>query len=430
MNILQLFLFIALSILVVQSAKASDDAEDWENVFEDVEEETRNSSRDGRFYWLFEGMKKDLVEKSCMGSNNQKGTCVSSFSCKIKNGASLQSNDCRNGVCCQVPAKCGKTNDEGSCLIKQSGATITQNTGSGTNRVYKFPKVKGACQVKLEIDSFELEGEGAVDGECPTESMTVLGSSTVQSLEICGSNTGQHMYLEYGSASHIALSMRLKEGSLSTYSIRSYYIKCKSPKRVPAHCLKYYTGISGKDRSFNNNKGQLNNQNYKVCVERVEGMNSITWNECRDEPGSFSVTGRSGDTEECTMSTTDWVSFLGDDRRHCGQSLTAAPITVSSRPFIMNVHFDGAEISTPNHIFWQTPEPCKWWKDPAYDSDPLRIAVGTGDTIIRCDTDESVPIINFDMLVDLPSLPAGLKAMLLNLDTGNTGFCLEYAQRQ
>ncbi|CAG7673105.1 unnamed protein product [Allacma fusca] len=427
MNILQLFLFIALSILVVQSAK-SDDAEDWENVFEDVQEESRNSSRDGRFYWLFEGMKKDVVEKSCTGSG-QRGTCVSSFSCKIKNGDIISSNDCANGVCCRVLAKCGKTTEEGSCLIKQSGATITQNTGSGTNRVYKFPKVKGACQVKLEIDSFLLDGE--VDGDCPTESMTVLGSSTVQSLEICGNNTGQHMYLEYGSASHIALSMRLKEGSMSMYSIRSYYIKCKSPKRVPTHCLKYYTGINGKDRSFNNNRGQLNNQNYKVCVERVEGMNSIMWQECRDEPsGSFSVTGRSGDIDECTMSTTDWVSFLGDDRRHCGQSLTAAPITVSSRPFIMNVHFDGAEISTPTHMFWQTPEPCVWFCDSKNADDDLVKAVNDADDkAIVCSTPESVPMINFDLLVGL-SLPPDLLAQLKNLDIANSGFCLEYAQRQ
>ncbi|CAG7726402.1 unnamed protein product, partial [Allacma fusca] len=331
MNIYQLFSCIALLIFVVHRIKASDDVEDWENALNDFDERTKDI---GRLYWLFDGIKKDDVGKSCVGPNGQWGTCVSSFSCQIKDGLCLSpSNGCKTGVCCQVISKCAQTSEDGSCLITQNGATITQNMGSGTNRVYKIPKVKGVCQVKLEINFFELEGE--VAGDCQMESMTVLGSSTVSQLQICGNNTGQHMYLEYGCASDITIAMKLAEGSRSTYSIRSYYIKCSSPKRVPPYCLKYLTGISGKDRSFNNNVGQLNNQNYKVCVAPAEGMNSITWQECRDEPlGSFSVSGRSGDPEECAMSKSDWVGFLGDDTRRCGQALTAAPITVNGKPCI------------------------------------------------------------------------------------------------
>ncbi|CAG7820632.1 unnamed protein product [Allacma fusca] len=96
----------------------------------------------------------------------------------------------------------------------------------------------------------------------------------------------------------------------------------------------------------------------------------------------------------------------------------------------MNVHFDEAEFRTPNHIFWQTDNPCHWWNDPLSAGDPLRQAVEAGgNTAIICSYDGGAPIINYDMLLSL-NFPMDLVSDLMNFDTGNTGFCLEYSQRQ
>jgi len=84
-----------------------------------------------------------------------------------------------------------------------------------------------------------------------------------------------------------------------SWRIRISQIHCGSISKADQGCLQYYTGVSGRIKSFNfdpSSGRQLSNQDYSICVRMERNFCSIQYTSCADPAGtnrtrSFSLSG-------------------------------------------------------------------------------------------------------------------------------------------
>merc|ERR1719464_1662043 len=124
-----------------------------------------------------------------------------------------------------------------------------------------------------------------ISGQCVSDSFTVSSPGSVGSPEICGVNTGDHMYVD---ASDSCNSLTFQIGSVvftRQWNIKVTQYAMDFPNKAPKGCLQYHFVGDGNDdgdldptviRSFNWNGGagrHLANQDYNICIRR-ESTNS------------------------------------------------------------------------------------------------------------------------------------------------------------
>lgn len=70
-----------------------------------------------------------------------------------------------------------------------------------------------------------------------------------------------------------------------TWRIRVTQIPCGSISKADQGCLQWYTGVSGKVRSFNfdtRSGRQLSNQDYSICMRTERNFCGIQYTACTD----------------------------------------------------------------------------------------------------------------------------------------------------
>ncbi|XP_059089302.1 uncharacterized protein LOC131885302 [Tigriopus californicus] len=92
---------------------------------------------------------------------------------------------------------------------------------------------------------------------------------------VCGTLTGQHMYLETGTSGN-AGTLNIAKGSDAgnrNYQIKVTYFTCNNLAKAPAGCTQYFTGESGSFQSYNYQGGKLlQSMNYNHCFRQEEGF--------------------------------------------------------------------------------------------------------------------------------------------------------------
>merc|ERR1712086_693689 len=131
-----------------------------------------------------------------------------------------------------------------------------------------------------------------INGQCTEDSFTVSSPGSVGSPEICGVNTGDHMYID---ASDSCNSLTFQIGSVITFT-RQWNIKVTQyamdfPNKAPKGCLQYHFTGDGNDdgvldptviRSFNWNGGtgrHLANQDYNICIRRESTITRVCYSQ-------------------------------------------------------------------------------------------------------------------------------------------------------
>merc|ERR1712157_491818 len=100
---------------------------------------------------------------------------------------------------------------------------------------------------------------------------------------ICGTNTGYHMYTEFGATSTDTITMTLTYGSSGlttskTFNILARQISCTASYKAPTDCTQYFTGVAGNVQSYS--YGQLlKSQYYTNCIRTEKGYCAIQWKE-------------------------------------------------------------------------------------------------------------------------------------------------------
>ncbi|XP_066949388.1 uncharacterized protein [Macrobrachium rosenbergii] len=230
-------------------------------------------------------------------------------------------------------------------------------TTSVMNCVYNIRKINdNICQLRLDFETLVLAGPNG-QSICREDKLSVLSPADGPSVIICGTNSGQHMYVEMGRGQGSArVSIGLTSSSMDRgWRIRVSQIACNSPYRAPENCLQYFTDYTTTIQSFNfkNITGvhQIGGLQYTICIQAKEGVCGV-----RYTANAFSISGNgaaaagpaalSGD-KSCikdflmipTLSQPPSTATSPD--RYCGTSF--AERSTFSKPFQIRVVTDEDE---------------------------------------------------------------------------------------
>ena len=216
----------------------------------------------------------------CTGKDSgDMGTCFTTSECSSKGGKVDGNCAAGFGVCCTFTfSSCGSSVTQNISYITNPNYPSAYTVTSTTSCTYSVtPLNSDICQLRLDLDTFNL-ASSTTDGSCTDTFAISVGDMDYP--DLCGINSGQHMYLETDRATSsqtLTLTVAATTGS-ATFKIKISQIPCFANYKAPSGCLQYYTGRSGRVKSFNRSNGKmLYNLRYSACVRREPGTCGISW---------------------------------------------------------------------------------------------------------------------------------------------------------
>ncbi|XP_068200520.1 uncharacterized protein [Palaemon carinicauda] len=307
-----------------------------------------------------------ITPYECDTSDGLSGTCFASGICKL-NGVSSGSCAKGFGTCCLVQKTCDTTSSfDNTYFINPSYPN--SDTTSGVCSISISRASSNICQMRLDFVNLELAQPDS-DGNCNTDFLTVSGGTSTPPT-ICGTNSGQHMYVDVDPNSTGALKVTVDRSTTTVsrkWNIKVKQIPCTSTERAPSGCLQYYTETSGNVQSFNFQSSitqgtpQIASQSYGVCINMATGYCGVIW-ERNTTSGNrgFTVSSNAAAVNPAiigtpdaaaydTTCTTDYVIIpggvdnLGEAHdRYCGLGFPQM-VTTTEKPFVMYVVTDANE---------------------------------------------------------------------------------------
>ncbi|XP_064120934.1 uncharacterized protein LOC135225587 isoform X1 [Macrobrachium nipponense] len=314
-----------------------------------------------------------IANTPCSASGGSNGTCYSANQCKNLGGAA--SGTCAQGLgtCCVFQTTCGGQASQNCTYFVNDGYPKVFNGASSCQlRVNKMNS--SVCQLRLDFDNFILSPPESKDHQCLNDRFYVSGGTPVP--VICGTNTGNHMYVDIGNTLPLVLTVVTMGPSFDrSWKIKVTQIPCNSDYTAPTNCLQWFQGVSGQIKSYNfdlTSGLQLSNQDYSICIRTEKNFCGIQYAACADavntQSQSFTVTGRTtggtrvGSRVGATSCPFDWLlipcvsansqkPFTSCQERLCGdsfnviESTTAGNVVVYSqvKPFVLVYHTDDKE---------------------------------------------------------------------------------------
>lgn len=368
-------------------------------------------SRDERFS-IFQIIK--FENAPCKGSTRN-GTCFTDAECTSAGGK--KDGTCADGfgVCCAtIISSGGATSLNQSYIVETTPAT-------GTYTI--CPCSTDVCRIRFDFTAFTLaapaigttvgiankgtqlgtnKNSGHSVGDCQTDQFSITGSAGSGTPIICGSNTGQHAFVDTDGSTCATVNL----GIATTTATRSLDImvtqyKCGDEMGGPSGCLQWFTSNTGSIRSFNfpstaigvtvpATVTHLSNQKYNACVRRRAATTVICYVACTQIAAaaatadnaatgqssfglSVSPTAGTPQSQIGSNCNTDYITIPGGDligttttfalggvvsanNRFCGRfldtvgktAITASPsVCTNSQPFQVGVNFDEDEASGP-----------------------------------------------------------------------------------
>merc|ERR1719278_1566463 len=207
--------------------------------------------------------------------NKMYGTCFTASECSSK-GGSIDGNCAAGfGVCCTFTlSSCGSSVSQ-NCTYIQNPSYPTSYTTTGTCAFSVTPLSSEICQLRLDFTNFDIV-ETTV-GVC-TDSLTIAGPTGRNPMDLCGTLTGMHVYVEQGrSTTATTLTFTTASTSGITWKARVSQIECSSLARGPPDCNQYYTGQSGTVTSYNWPTIMLSSKTANICIRRELGYCGIQY---------------------------------------------------------------------------------------------------------------------------------------------------------
>lgn len=355
-------------------------------------EHNKVKQREGKLFSLFSivNFKNDpCVSSSSIASGStsyRNGTCFTASECSSKGGSSKGGCASGFGVCCVF-----MLSDSSSTTVNYND-TYLQNPsypstyGSTSSLSYTVNKVQSdVCWLRLDFETFTITGPVTTEdlgGKCSSDKFVVTVTSGQQIPEICGDNTGQHIYVNMGAGASDSAGLAFSFTGSSTsrkWEIKTAQIPCGSNYAPRDGCLQWHTGLTGSMSTFNFNSASGNHlalQNYEICVRQEQGYCCIEYSVCGTDLSNFSLnnvvaliqdTAKSVVGSVCFATTTgvasdttaDYIVIEGSgagcnadpsNSRYCGNILhsqadskISIPICDCTAPFYVGIHTDEKE---------------------------------------------------------------------------------------
>lgn len=355
------------------------------------------SKKEGKAFSLFSVVQfENAACSSSLGGRN--GTCFTDEECRGRGGR--EHGNCASGfgVCCVfiIEDAAGGTASQNSTFLRNPGfPTALPNSASTVS--YTIQKCEpDICQMRLDFMTFMSLGPADTietgGGACQDQLVITLTSGQAVPV-VCGTLTGQHMYLDVGLESQDnvrAVFTPIANNNPGANPMRSWEIlatqfKCNERHvKAPPGCLQWYTSTTGRFTTFNFEsttiQQHLANQRYSACIRQEIGMCCIRFQLCPEIPevamialtDAFSIaptTAAAADTSnsridvECVQ---DFISIPSSSNcansrtlhtRYCGGAIngasTAAPpldnmaVCSCTPPFQLSVFTNAESDRTP-----------------------------------------------------------------------------------
>merc|ERR1711997_26453 len=126
---------------------------------------------------------------------------------------------------------CGTSISTNTTYIRNPGYPSSYTPTSASTCTYTFNKAsEDVCQLRLDFQTFSGFATSTTAGSC-YDTLAIKGQTGVDPPSICGTNTGYHMYTEFGATSTDTISMTLTYTSSGlttamTFNILARQISC------------------------------------------------------------------------------------------------------------------------------------------------------------------------------------------------------------
>merc|ERR1712156_850825 len=308
---------------------------------------TSESGREEKVFNIFSivqfkntGCVSQMQLTSGSGNTFRNGTCFTSAECIEKGGSSSGSCAGGFGVCCVfMTSTCGAAVNVNCSYIKNPGFPAAFTSTSSCS--YTINKCDSSvCDVRLDFEQFTTNAPASTeeDGGLGDPDMTPAGgicqdiltisTNTGQAIpEICGMNTGQHVYLDLGNLASDTATLAFTFSGTETFSrfwdIKVTQIPCNVNYDPPNGCLQWHTGIDGRFTTFNwGNLQHLRNQNYRVCIRQEEGYCCNVYMQCSATSFRLNNANVAGFTmaKHGTLCSEDYITIEGSSASGVGNS--------------------------------------------------------------------------------------------------------------
>jgi len=209
-------------------------------------------ARDKKVFSLFTVVtfpNEQCTAKSSSTTGAKYGTCLSSTECSTNSG--VVDGNCASGfgVCCTYRKSTCSDSITKNCTYIQNPSYSSVYTTSGSCAFTVTPLSTDICQLRLDFDKFYLGVSTA--GAC-SDTFTVVGPSFSPGHTLCGTLTGQHLYVENARAT-TTTKLTFTIGTTTTtatWNVKVSQIECSSKMRAPHDCVQWLTGPSGFVKSY------------------------------------------------------------------------------------------------------------------------------------------------------------------------------------
>jgi len=345
-------------------------------------------TRDKKAFSLFSVVTFPNKECTTQMTPPMNGICVTADECQNSGDVvATKSGNCASGfgVCClrTVEGNPGANINTALTYIQSPDfpAAVTAlnnaaNPPAVINRAFNIQGGANVCQVRFDFITGVVDAPLAaaagnnVAGDCATDVISVTtparGANTagIGIPALCGTLTGQHLYVDVNSLNGGAMAATLNINTAAAVAQRMWKILARCVNcndedyRAPSGCAQFHTGASGRISSFNgapavaaNGQMMLNDLTYSICIRPVAGACGVTLVEANGAapgvdpatvvPDSFSLAtagdaAKSGVGAQCTQSflqvvTTQTLNTAAPPRL-CGALLNAADQQMFTAP--------------------------------------------------------------------------------------------------
>jgi len=357
-------LIVFIGCLIIQSAFAARNETD---------------KRFGKAFSLFSVVQFPNEECTSSDSSTTVGTCITTSECTSRGGTSGGNCAAGFGVCCIISTTtCGSTISTNTTYIRNPGYPSTFTATSAGTCTYRIEKASDdICQLRLDFETFSGFTTTATPqpGACQ-DTFAAAGQTGSNPPTICGTNSGYHMYVEFGTSSTdmITLTNTWAAGGLATaksYNILARQIPCGANYKAPVDCVQYFTGISGSVQTYNHQGSQLlHTQNYQNCIRTEKGYCRIQWKQSSTtSPDPFQLAGANIDATDCDNAFINIPNLSPDginpipvpigavafQSEQCGvdfgiENGVAEALVSAQQPFVLGVFTDASSLAAMTGI--------------------------------------------------------------------------------
>lgn len=269
--------------------------------------------RDQKSLSLFNVVTFPNDECTSTSTTSTKGTCLSTTECSDRGGKVDGNCAAGFGVCCTffVSSSSGGTVSQNCTYVTNNGYPTSITTASASIAYTVNYVNQDICSLRLDFTNFVLPITAAT-GIC-IGTLTANGPSSRDPPALCGTNTGEHIYVETGrSTTATTLTIATGTGTTSrSWKIKISQIECSNVMKPPADCAQYFTGASGVFQSPNFANALFHaGLEYAVCIRQEKGycQNTYYTDASITSPDQFTLTTgttptntAAAEVDDCTM---------------------------------------------------------------------------------------------------------------------------------